>query len=136
MGAWQLTSVTPFGDSQSAVTFMADGSDPFTDRPSQPGRRLPRYLHQHRSRCLAYDRVQHRYSHRRRADNRRWGNILAVVSNSFEMTLGFTGNFLNGQFTSTSTDPSGTVLFVDGGTVPGRRITAQPLATPVASPTT
>jgi hypothetical protein len=62
------------------------------------------------------------------------GNFLAVVTDSIEVTLGADGVSLSGQFSSTSTDPAGAVLYVGGGTAKATRITVQPLATPVASP--
>ena len=37
VGAWRITSETPFGSSQSLMTVMADGTVVFTDRPTLPG---------------------------------------------------------------------------------------------------
>ncbi len=60
------------------------------------------------------------------------GNFVAIVTDSIELTLGADGDSWSGQFSSTTTDPSGTVLFVGGGTGQATRITVQPLATPPA----
>ena len=62
------------------------------------------------------------------------GNFLVTVTDSVEMTLGTDGDSWSGPFSSTSADPTGNVLFVGGGTVEAKRITVQPLATPLATP--
>ena len=62
------------------------------------------------------------------------GNFLVVVTDSVEMTLGADGNSWRGPYSSTTADPTGTVLNVGTGTAEARRITVQPLATPLATP--
>ncbi len=60
------------------------------------------------------------------------GTCLVTVTDSVEVTLGADGTSFSGQFSSTSTDPAGAVLFVGEGTVEGTRITVEPLAIPAA----
>ena len=62
------------------------------------------------------------------------GNFLVVVTDSVEMTLGPDGTSWSGPYSSTTADPSGNVLNVGTGTAEARRITVQPLATPLATP--
>ncbi|MEA2529887.1 MAG: hypothetical protein QOF01_3729 [Thermomicrobiales bacterium] len=133
VGAWHLTTQTPFGPSQSLITFMADGTVLFTDRPVYPGDAgFP----------VTFISAGHGVWEQTGPDTAAatWvefvtdgeGNFLAVVTDSVEMTLGADGNSWSGPFSSTSADPSGNVLFVGGGTVEATRITVQPLATPAA----
>jgi hypothetical protein len=135
VGAWRLTTETPFGASQSLITLMADGTVIFSDRPVLPGdagfpvtfigtghgaweQTGPTAA------AATFDFFV--------TDGE--GNFLVVVTDSVEMTLSPDGTSFSGPFSSTSTDPTGTVLYVGTGTVEARRITVQPLATPLATP--
>ncbi len=135
VGAWRLTTETPFGASQSLVTFMADGTVSFTDRPSQPGGAgFP----------VTFISAAHGAWEQTGPTTAAatWvefvtdgeGAFLAVVTDSAEMTLGADGNSWSGPFSSSSADPSGNVLFVGGGTGQASRITVQPLVQPLATP--
>jgi hypothetical protein len=133
VGAWRLTTETPFGASQSLATFMADGTVLFSDRPVYPGDAgFPVTFisaghgawEQTGPTTAAATWVEFV------SDGQ--GNFLAVVTDSAEVTLGADGNSWSGAFSSTSADPTGNVLFVGGGTVEATRITVQPLATPAA----
>jgi|SRR5579884_1314044 len=135
VGSWRLTAKTPFGVSLSLVTLMADGTVLSSDRPSQPGGAgFPVTF------ISAAHGVWHATGPGTAAatwvefvtDGR--GNFIAVVTDSVELTLGADGNSWSGAFSSTTTGPTGKVLFVGGGTVQATRITVQPLATPAASP--
>jgi hypothetical protein len=136
VGAWHVISQTPFGTSQSLVTFMADGTVIFTDRAVSPGGAgFP----------VTFISTGHGTWEQTGPTTAAatWvefvsdgeGNFIAVVTDSVEATLGADGNSWRGPFSSSTTDPSGAkVLFVGGGTVEATRITVQPLATPAASP--
>jgi hypothetical protein len=134
VGAWNLVTETPFGASRSLVTFMADGTVVFSDRPVLPGDAgFPVVFvsaghgawEQTGPTTAAATWVEFV------SDGE--GNFLVTVTNSVEATLGTDANAWSGPFSSTSADPSGNVLFVGGGTVQATRITVQPLATPVVS---
>lgn len=131
VGAWRITSETPFGSSQSLMTVMADGTVLFTDRPVLPGGvGFP----------VSFISTGHGAWEQTgpTAAAATWvefvsdgeGNFLATVTGTVEATLGTDGNSWSGPFSSTSADPAGTVLFVGGGSVRATRITVQPLATP------
>ena len=135
VGAWHLVTETPFGASQSLVTFMADGTVLFSDRPVLPGDAgFP----------VSFISAGHGAWEQTRPTSAAatWvefvsdeqGNFLVTVTDSVELTLGTDGNSWSGPFSSTSADPTGNVLFVGGGTVEATRITVQPLATPAATP--
>ena len=49
-----------------------------------------------------------------------------------QATLDADGDSWSGSYSATVADPSGSVIFVGGGTVQATRITLQPLATPAA----
>jgi hypothetical protein len=135
VGAWRLTTQTPFGASQSLVTLMADGTMLFSDRPSQPGGAgFP----------VTFISAGHGAWHATGPNTAAatWvefvtdgkGDFLAVVTGSVVMTLGADGTSWSGPFSSTTTDPAGKILFVGTGTVErAARITVQPLATPPAA---
>lgn len=135
VGAWHLTTETPFGASQSLITLMADGTILFSDRPVFPGDAgFP----------VTHFSAGHGTWVQTGPDTAAatWvffmtdgdGNFLGVVTDSAEMTLGADGTSWSGPFSSSTADPTGNVLFVGGGTVHASRITIQPLATPVATP--
>ena len=135
VGAWRLATETPFGASQSLMTVVADGTVIFTDRPSQPGGSgFP----------VTFISTAHGVWQQTGPDTAAAtfvefvtdgeGNFVGIVTDSIEVTLGANGDSFSGQFSSTTTDPSGAVLYVGGGTLMATRITVQPLATPVASP--
>lgn len=133
VGAWRITSETPFGSSRSLMTVMADGTVLFTDRPVLPGGAgFPVSF------ISAGHGAWEQTSPTTAAAT--WvefvsdgeGNFLATVTGTVEATLGADGNSWSGPFSSTSADPVGTVLFVGGGSVQATRITVQPLATPAA----
>ncbi len=133
VGAWRLATTTPFGASQSLITLSADGTVAFSDRPSQSGGAgFP----------VTIISAAHGVWEQTGPDTAAAtfvefvtdaeGNFVAIVTDSIELTLGADGDSWSGQFSSTTTDPSGTVLFVGGGTGQATRITVQPLATPPA----
>lgn len=135
VGAWRLSTQTPFGASQTLVTVMADGTVLASDRPVLPGSAgFP----------VSFTSAAHGAWHQTGPTTAAatWvefvsdgqGNFLVTVTDSVEMTLGADGNAWSGPFSSTSADPTGKVLFVGGGTVQAARITVQPLATPAATP--
>jgi hypothetical protein len=135
VGVWHLTTDTPFGASQSLITLGADGTVLFSDRPVLPGDAgFP----------VSFIGTGHGVWEPTGPTTAAatWvffvsdgeGTFLVTVTDSAEMTLGADGTSFSGQFSSTSTDPSGAVLFVGGGTVEATRIAVQPLATPVATP--
>jgi hypothetical protein len=62
------------------------------------------------------------------------GNFLGIITDSIEVALSADGSTWSGPFSSTTTDPAGSLLFVGTGTVQAERITVQPLATPAATP--
>ncbi len=135
VGAWHLTTQTPFGASQSLATFMADGTLVFSDRPSQPGGAgFPVTFI-----STAHGVWQATGPGTAAATFVEFvtdgeGHFIAIVTDSVEMNLGANGATWSGRFSSTTTDPTGKVLYVGGGTVKATRITVQPLATPAASP--
>ena len=135
VGAWRLFTETPFGPSQSLITFNADGTVLFSDRPVLPGDAgFPD----------SFIGTGHGAWEQTGPDTAAatWvffvtdgeGNFLAVVTDSAEATLGDDGDSWSGAFSSSSADPAGNVLFVGGGTGEAARITVQPLATPLATP--
>ena len=135
VGAWRLTTITPFGPSQSLLTVTADGTVLFSDRPVLPGGAgFPVVFisaghgawEQTGPTTAAATWVEFV------SDGE--GNFLVTVTDSVEMTLSADGDSWSGPFSSTSADPTGNVLFVGGGTVAAQRITVQPLATPLATP--
>lgn len=133
VGAWRLTTATPFGSSQSLITFMADGTVIFTDRPVSPADAgFP----------VTFISTGHGAWQEAGSDTAAatWiefvsdgqGQFLATVTDSVEATLGADGNSWSGPYSATVADPSGNMIFVGGGTVEATRITVQPLATPAA----
>lgn len=133
VSAWRLTTTTPFGASQSLITFMADGTVLFSDRPSFPAAGgFPVTF------ISAAHGVWQQTGPTTAAAT--WvefvtdgqGTFLTTVTDSVEVTLGADGTSFSGPFSGTVADPSGNVLFVGGGTVQATRITVQPLATPAA----
>jgi hypothetical protein len=135
VGSWDLTTQTPFGASQTLVTFGADGTVLASDRPVYPGAAgFPVTFvsaghgawEQTGPSTAAATWVEFL------ADGQ--GTFLLVVTDSAELTLGADGDSWRGPFSSSSADPAGKVLFVGGGTVQATRITVQPLATPPATP--
>ena len=135
VGAWRLTTETPFGTSQSLITFTADGTVLFSDRPVLPGDAgFPDTFigtghgawEQTGPTTAAATFVFFI------TDGE--GTFLGVVTDSIEVSLTPDGTAWSGAFSSTTADPAGNVLFVGGGTGEATRITVQPLATPVATP--
>ena len=133
--AWRLFTETPFGASQSLVTFLADDTVLFSERPVLPGKAGFPYTfigaghgawEQTGPTTAAATWVE--------LVSEGEGNFLVTVMDSVETTLGADGNAWSGPFSSTSAGPGGTVLYVGSGTVEARRITVQPLATPLATP--
>jgi hypothetical protein len=135
VGAWHLTTDTPFGASQSLITLMADGTVLFSDRPVYPGGEgFP----------VTFTSTAHGAWQQTGATSAAAtfdffltdgeGNFLAIVTDSIEVTLDVDGTAWSGSFSSTTTDPTGNMLYVGTGTVEARRITVQPLATPAATP--
>lgn len=135
VGAWHLTTSTPFGASQSLITLTSDGTVHFSDRPVFPGGEgFP----------VTFFSAGHGSWEQTGPDTAAatWvffmtdgeGNFLGVITDSAEMTLDADGASWSGPFSSSTADPAGNVLFVGGGTVEATRITVQPLATPAATP--
>ena len=133
VGAWRLTFDTPLGPSQSLLTVMADGTVLFSGRPVSPAAGEP---------PVTFSSAGHGVWQPTGPTTAAatWvglvtdgqGNFLAIVTDSIDVTLGADGNSWSGSYSATVADPSGTVLFVGGGTVQATRITVQPLATPAA----
>lgn len=135
VGAWHLTTETPFGASQSLITLMADGTLIFSDRPVLPGDvGFPNSFigtghgawEQTGPTTAAATFVFFV------TDGE--GNFLAIVTDSIEVSLDPDGASWSGLFSSTTTDPAGNLLYVGEGSVTSARITVQPLATPAATP--
>ena len=135
VGAWHLTTETPFGASQSLITLMADGTLLFSDRPVYPGGEgFP----------VTFTSTAHGAWEQTGPTSAAAtfdffltdgeGTFLAIVTDSIAVSLDPGGATWSGPFSSTTTDPSGNVLFVGEGTVQAERITVQPLATPAATP--
>jgi hypothetical protein len=134
-GAWRLASETPSGASQGLLTLGADGTVIFSGRPAAPTGGEP---------PVAFISAGHGAWEQTGADTAAAsftvfiadgaGNFLWVVTDSVEMTLGPDGNAWRGPYSSTTADPSGNVLFIAPGTAEAKRITVQPLATPLATP--
>jgi hypothetical protein len=135
VGAWHLTTTTPFGVSQSLITLTADGTVLFSDRPVLPGDAgfpdtfigTGHGTWEQTSPTSAAATFVFFIT-----DGE--GTFLGVVTDSIEVTLAPDGTSWSGAFSSTTADPAGNVLFVGGGTGEARRITVQPLATPAATP--
>jgi hypothetical protein len=135
VGAWHLTTTTPFGVSQSLITLTADGTVLFSDRPVLPGDAgFPNTFigtghgtWEHTSPTSAAATFVFFLT-----DGE--GTFLGVVTDSIEVSLTPDGTSWSGAFSSTTTDPAGNVLFVGGGSGEATRITVQPLATPAATP--
>jgi hypothetical protein len=136
VGAWRLTFDTPLGPSQSLLTVMADGTVLFSGRPVSPAAgETP----------VTFSSAGHGVWEQTgpTAAATTWvglvtdgeGNLLAIVTDSVEATLGADGNVWSGSYSATVADPSGQVLYVGGATVRATRITVQPLATPPGTPT-
>ena len=135
VGAWHLTTTTPFGVSQSLITLTADGTVLFSDRPVLPGDAgFPNTFigtghgtwEQTSPTSAAATFVFFI------TDGE--GTFLGVVTDSIEVTFDPDSDSWSGAFSSTTADPGGNVLFVGGGTGEARRIMVQPLATPAATP--
>jgi hypothetical protein len=134
VGAWRLTSENPSGTSQSLLTLMGDGTVVFSPRPAVPAGEPP----------VVFISTGHGTWEPTGPDTAAAsftvfltdgeGNFLWVVTDSVEMTLGPGGDTWSGPYTSTTADPSGTVLGSSPGEAAATRITLQPLATPEASP--
>lgn len=135
VGAWHLTTETPFGASQSLITLMADGTVIFTDRPVLPGDAgFPNTF------ISTGHGVWEQTGPTMAAATFVFfvtdgdGNFLAIVTDSIEVSLAADGASWSGPFSSTTTDPAGNVLYEGGGSVTSTRITVQPLAAPAATP--
>lgn len=135
VGAWHLTTETPFGASQSLITLTSDGTVLFTDRPSYPGgagfpvtfiSTAHGAWEQTGPTTAAATWVEFMTDEE--------GNFLGIITDSIEVSLAPDGTSWSGPFSSTTTDPSGNVLFVGTGTVEAGQITVQPLASPIATP--
>ena len=135
VGAWHLTTETPFGASQSLITLTADGTVIFTDRPVYPGGEgFP----------VTFISTAHGTWEKTGPTTAAatWvefmtdgeGTFIGVITDSIEVTFDPASDSWSGPFSSTTTDPAGNLLFVGTGTVEARRITVQPLATPAATP--
>ena len=135
VGAWHLTTENPLGASQSLLTLMADGTVIFSARPVMPGvAGFP----------VTFIGTGHGAWEQTGPTTAAAsfvvfitdgeGNFLWVVTDSVEMTLGTDGTSWSGPYSSTTADPSGSVLSTIPGTVEARRITVQPVATPLATP--
>jgi hypothetical protein len=135
VGAWHLTTETPFGASQSLITLSSDGTVLFTDRPVYPGGEgFP----------VTFISTAHGSWEQTSPTTAAatWvefmtdgeGNFLGIITDSIEVALSADGSTWSGPFSSTTTDPAGSLLFVGTGTVQAERITVQPLATPAATP--
>jgi hypothetical protein len=135
VGAWRLSTETPFGANQTLLTLMADGTVLFSARPVYPGAEgFP----------VTFISAGHGAWEQTGPTTAAAtfvvfitdgeGNFLAVVTDSVEMTLGADGNAWSGPYSSTTADPSGKVLNVSPGMAEATRITVQPLATPAATP--
>jgi hypothetical protein len=133
VGAWHLTTETPFGPSQSLLIVMADGTVLSSDRPTLPAAGGFPVTFQ----SAGHGAWQQTGPTTAAAT---WvefvsdgqGIFLATVTDSIEATLGADGTSWSGPYSGTVAAPSGTVLFVGGGTIQATRITVQPLATPAA----
>ena len=135
VGAWHLTTTTPFGVSQSLITLTADGTVLFSDRPVLPGDAgFPNTFigtghgtwEQTGPTSAAATFVFFI------TDGE--GTFLGVVTDSIEVIFNPDSDSWRGLFSSTTADPAGNVLFVGGGTGEATRIMVQPLATPAATP--
>jgi hypothetical protein len=135
VGAWHLTTETPFGASQSLITLMADGTVIFTDRPVLPGDAgFPNSF------ISTGHGAWEQTSPTTAAATFVFfvtdgeGKFLAIVTDSIEVSLDSDGASWSGPFSSTTTDPAGNPLYVGVGSVTATRITVQPLAAPAATP--
>lgn len=134
-GAWHLTTSTPFGASQSLITFSADGTVLFTDRPAFPGAEgfpvtLISTAHGSWEQTGPTTAAATWVAFMTDAD----GNFLGIITGSVEVTMNEDGSGWNGPFSSLTTDPAGNALYAGTGSVEASRITVQPLATPIATP--
>lgn len=135
VGAWHLTTATPFGESQSLITLTSDGTVLFTDRPSYPGGAgfpvtMISTAHGAWEQTSPTTAAATWVEFMTDTD----GNFLGIITDSVEVTLDAEGVSWSGPFSSVTTDPAGNVLFVGEGAVQAERITVQPLATPIATP--
>jgi hypothetical protein len=136
VGAWRLTFDTPLGPSQSLLTVMADGTVLFSGSPVKPGAAAVPVTF-----VSAGHGVWRQTGPTTAATS--WvglvsdgeGTFLAAVTDSVEATLGADGDSWSGEYSASVADPDGTVLYVGGATVRATRITVQPLAVPVSTPT-
>jgi hypothetical protein len=135
VGAWRLTSETPFGTSQSLITFTTDGTVLFSGRPAAPTGGDPpvAFIGTGHGAWVQTGPATAAASFAVFITDGE-GNFLWVVTDSVEMTLGSDDASWSGPYSSTTADPAGNVLFTSPGTAEARRITVQPLATPVATP--
>jgi hypothetical protein len=135
VGAWHLTTETPFGASRSLITLMADGTVIFSDRPVLAGDAgFPD----------TFIGTGHGAWEQTGPDTAAAtfvffitdgeGTYLGDVTDSVEITLAADGASWSGPFSSMTTDPGGQLLFIGEGTVEATRIMVQPLATPLATP--
>lgn len=133
VGAWRLTFDTPLGASQSLLTVTADGTVLFSGRPARPAAEgVP----------VTFVSAGHGVWQQTGPTTAEttWvgfvsdgqGNFLATATDSVQATLDADGDSWSGSYSATVADPSGSVIFVGGGTVQATRITVQPLATPAA----
>ena len=132
VGAWRLSTETPFGASQSLITLTADGTVQFSDRPVFPGDAgfpVTFFSAGHGSWEQTGDDIAAATWVFFMTDGE--GNFLGVVTDSAEMILEADGASWSGPFSSSTADPAGNLLFVGGGTVRASRIAVEPLATPI-----
>jgi hypothetical protein len=135
VGAWRLTTETPFGTSQSLITFTADGTVLFSDRPVLPGEAgFPDTFIGTGHGAWEQTGLTSAAATFVFFITDGEGNFLGVVTDSIEVTFDPDSDSWSGPFSSTTTDPSGQVLYIGEGTVEATRITVQPLATPLATP--
>jgi hypothetical protein len=134
VGAWHLTSQSPSGPSQSFLTLADDGTVVFSPRPAAPAGQPP----------VVFISTGHGAWEQTGPTTAAAsfsvfitdgdGNLMWVVTDSVEMTLGEDGTSWSGPYSSTTADPEGTVLGSAPGTAEATRLTLQPMAVPAAGP--
>jgi hypothetical protein len=134
VGAWRLTSESPSGISQSMLTLIDGGTLVFSPRPAaSAGDAGAVFISSGHGAWEQTGPTSASASFSVFITDAA-GNLMWIVTDSVEMTLGPDGDSWSGPYSSTTADPDGNVLGTAPGTAEATRLTLQPFVSPAVIP--